>query len=183
MVRIYKQGWIEKHSRELLVCLFTFFASKCWQLLVTFVKSLVLQNGLNSSKSSQMKQKTWKSMNLILNVWQNFTFPWGKPTAAHKLIRKPACCRSEPPSTDILKPQNLSKICLFFILFSRTIINVIIPKKLVASRDVNIGEVRLGDYSPVFTSQWSSATKMLTATSVCLLKVKTVLHNVLMDSV
>ena len=49
------------------------------------------------------------------------------------LIRKPACCRSEPPSTDILKPQNLSKMCLFFILFSRIIINVIILKQLVAS--------------------------------------------------
>ena len=109
------------------------------------------------------------------------SFPWGKPKAA--IIRKPACCRSEPPSTDILKPQNLSKICLFFILFSRIIINVIIPKQLAASRDVNIGEVHLGDYSPVFTSQWSSATKMLNATSFCLLKVKTVLHNVLMDSV
>ena len=33
------------------------------------------------------------------------------------------------------------------------IINVIIPKQLLASRDVNIGEVHLGDYSPVFTSQ------------------------------
>ena len=110
-----------------------------------------------------------------------FLFLWGKPKAA--IIRKLACCRSEPPSTDILKPQNLSKMCLFFILFSRIIINIIIPTQLAASRDVNIGEVRLGDYSPVFTSQWSSATKMLNATSFCLLKVKTVLHNVLMDSV
>ena len=59
-----------------------------------------------------------------------FSFPWGKPKAA--IIRKPACCRSEPPSTDILKPQNLSKICLFFILFSRIIFNVIIPKQLDA---------------------------------------------------
>ena len=58
------------------------------------------------------------------------SFPWGKPKAA--IIRKPACCRSEPPSTDILKPQNLSKICLFFILFSRIIFNVIIPKQLDA---------------------------------------------------
>ena len=97
----------------------------------------VLQNGFNSSKSSQMKYKTWKSMNEI-NVWQNFTFPWGKRTAA--IRRKPACCRSEPPLTDIFKPQNLSKICLFFILFSRIIINVIILKQLVASGDVNMGE-------------------------------------------
>ena len=108
-----------------------------------------------------------------------FSFPWGKPKAG--IIRNPACCRSEPPSTDILKPQNLSKICLFFVLFSRIIINVIIPKQLVASGNVNIGEVRLGDYSPIFTSP--SATKMLNAISFCLLKVKTVLHNVLMDSV
>ena len=61
-----------------------------------------------------------------------------KPTAA--IIRKLACCRSEPPSTDILKPQNLSKICLFFILLSRIIINVIVLKQSVASGDVNIGE-------------------------------------------
>ena len=38
-----------------LVCLFTFFASKCRQLLVTFAKYFVLQNGFNSSKSWQMK--------------------------------------------------------------------------------------------------------------------------------
>ena len=61
-----------------------------------------------------------------------------KLTAA--IIRKPACCRSEPPSTDILKPQNLSKIRLFFILLCRIIIIVIVLKQLVASGDVNIGE-------------------------------------------
>ena len=54
--------------------------------------------------------------------------------------RKPACCRSEPLLTDIFKPQNLSKMCLFFILFSRIIINVIILKQLVASGDVNMDE-------------------------------------------
>ena len=36
------------------VCLH-FFASKCRQLLVTFAKHFVLQNGFNTSKSSQMK--------------------------------------------------------------------------------------------------------------------------------
>ena len=36
------------------VCL-QFFASKCRQRLVTFAKHFVLQNGFNSSKSSQMK--------------------------------------------------------------------------------------------------------------------------------
>ena len=36
------------------VCLH-FFASKCWQLLGTFAKYFVVQNGFNSSKSSQMK--------------------------------------------------------------------------------------------------------------------------------
>ena len=74
-----------------------------------------------------------------------FSFPWGKPKAA--IIRKPACCRSEPPSTDILKPQNLSNICLFFILFPRIIINVIILKQLASSGDVNIVEVTICRYS------------------------------------
>ena len=49
---------------------------------------------------------------------------------------KTSLCRSEPPSTNILKPQNISKIWLFFILFSRIIINVIILKQLVALGDV-----------------------------------------------
>ena len=44
------------------VC-FQFFASKRRQLLVTFAKYFVLLNGFNSSKSSQMKSKTRKSMN------------------------------------------------------------------------------------------------------------------------
>ena len=34
---------------------YIFFASKCRELLVTFAKYFVLQNGFNSSKSSQMK--------------------------------------------------------------------------------------------------------------------------------
>ena len=54
---------------------------------------------------------------------------------------KTSLCRSEPPSTNILKPQNISKIWLFFILSSRIIINVIILKQLVALGDVNIGEI------------------------------------------
>ena len=37
------------------VCLLHFFAEKFRQLLVTFAKYFVLQNGFNSSKSSQMK--------------------------------------------------------------------------------------------------------------------------------
>ena len=44
--------------------------------------------------------------------------------------------RSETPSTDALKPQNLSKICFFHFIFSNSI-NVIILKQLVASGDVN----------------------------------------------
>ena len=43
-----------------------------------------------------------------------------------------------------------------YFFFSQIIINVIILKQLVASGDVNIGEwsprLRLGDYSPIFTS-------------------------------
>ena len=55
-------------------------------------------------------------------------------------VRKTGLLSIRAPSTDILKPENRSKICLFFILFSQMIINVIILKQLVASGDVNIGE-------------------------------------------
>ena len=41
--------------RKLVRFLYIFFASKCRQLLVTLAKYFVLQNGFNSSKSSQMK--------------------------------------------------------------------------------------------------------------------------------
>ena len=45
-----------------------------------------------------------------------------RPTTLHPRPTTISYSRSEPTSTDILKPQNLSKICLFFILFSRIII-------------------------------------------------------------
>ena len=101
-----------------------FFASKCRQLLVTFAEYFVLQNGFNSSQSSQLKWKRRKSMN-EMNVWQNFTFPWGKPTAA--IINKKTSLLSIRAALD----RHLK--ALFFILFSRIIINVIILKQLVAS--------------------------------------------------
>ena len=58
-------------------------------------------------------------------------------------------------------------MCLFFILFSRIIINIIILKQLVASGDV-ISENSLGDYSPIvkctiwlqLVPQWSSFEKI-----------------------
>ena len=45
---------VTQFTENWYVCLH-FFASKCWQLLVTFAKYFVVQNGFNSSKSSQMK--------------------------------------------------------------------------------------------------------------------------------
>ena len=50
-------------------------------------------------------------------------------------------------------PKSFKNMSLLYFLFSNNHQCNYIPKQLVASRDVNIGEVRLGDYSPVFTSQ------------------------------
>ena len=67
-VRLFKRRLIKisllqvtQFNENWYACLNTFFL--CRQLLVTFAKYFVLQNGFNSSKSSQMKKKTWKSMN------------------------------------------------------------------------------------------------------------------------
>ena len=94
-----------------------FFASKCRQLLVTFAEYFVLQNGFNSSQSSQLKWKRRKSMN-EMNVWQNFTFPWGKPTAA--IINKKTSLLSIRAALDrhLKAPKSFKNMSLFYFIFS-----------------------------------------------------------------
>ena len=67
-------------------------------------------------------------IDFILTKFQNLRFLGQFPTLL------------DPYRQRLLKPQNLSKIRLFFILLCRIIIIVIVLKQLVASGDVNIGE-------------------------------------------
>ena len=80
---------------------------------------------VSESEIDQLQENALPQKTRLYKIWSQ---------AIQRQVDK--ICRSEPPSTDILRPQNLLKICLFFILFSRIIINVIILKQLVASGDV-----------------------------------------------